>query len=224
MAASAVGAQVAAFRRLFPDARMALIDGNAGDGVGVETGQADLFDGVRQSRPTPRLLADLARKHNATLCLCECDRVKRKMLIEGFPAATVVSSHREAAAFALKGFNYALWLSDPCGYAGHGVEHMRTVADIFHSDFIIILNELALERVRGARGSPHWLPHQKYTPMLQPSWWLQQLPKRYLARSPLINQSPGFHFRLLVASNFLTDGVKRMRKVEIITRQQEGRR
>jgi hypothetical protein len=223
MIGSVVGAQVAAFRRIFPDARMALIDGNAGGGVGVETRQADLFDGVRHSRPTPRLLTELARNHDAAVCLCERDRAKRNILTKEFPAATVVSSHREAAAFAVNPpFQYALWLSDPCGYSGHGIEHMRAVAlTILRSDFVIVLNQGALERALAVNHSPYWRAHQKYTPMLQPPWWLQQIPKRFLARSDLVKQSSNFHFRLLVVSDFLTDGVRRMRKVEIITRQQK---
>jgi hypothetical protein len=52
--------------------------------------------------------------------------------------------------------------------------------------------------------------------MLQPSWWLQQLPKRYLARTPVVKQSANFHFRLLVISSFITDGVRRLRNIEVI--------
>jgi hypothetical protein len=219
LAAKAVGAQIGAFRRLFPQARIILIDGNAGDGDGVELKQFDLFAGVQKSRSTAQLLCDLADEHGATLCLCERDRAKRHRLALLFPAATIVANHAEAASLALTGFNYALWLSDPCGYAGHGVQHMRKVAtQILRSDYIIIMNELALKRVVGAKGSAYWQPHQKYTPMLTPAWWLGQLPKRFLARTPVINQSSGFHFRLMVVSNYITNGVKRLRDIEIIPR------
>jgi hypothetical protein len=139
----------------------------------------------------------------------------------------VVATQQEAAAFALKGFDYVLWLSDPCGYAGHGIEHMRTVAQggrgngvhrILRSDFVVIFNEHALNRVLGARHSIYWQTHQKYVDMLEPAWWLNQLSKRYLARTPVIKQSNAFHFRLLVLSDFITDGVRRLRNVEIIPR------
>jgi hypothetical protein len=231
MAKKVVGAQVGAFRYRFPDANMILIDGNAGDGYGVELQQFDLFDGVTNSKPTPHILADLAREYGCTLCLCEAKRKKRELLSEQFPNALIVATHREAAALAISGgHDYVLWLSDPCGYAGHGVEHMRRltmpmqgkVQRIMRSDFVIIFNELAVNRVVGARDAPEWQPHQKYVPMLQPTWWLQQLPKRYLARTPVIKQSSGFHFRLMVVTDFLTDGVKRLRHVEIIPRQQGG--
>ena len=212
----AVGAQVAAFRWRFPDAKMLLIDGNAGDGDGVPMRQLDWINDA-QSRPTPQLLADLARKHNATLCLCERNRAKRKLLAVRFPGVNIVSSHAEAAKVALDGFNYVLWLSDPCGPAGHGVEHMRKVAmQVLRSDFVIALNEHTLERFVGAAHSPFWKPHQKYVPMADPTWWLGELPKRFLARTPIIKQSSNFRYRILVISDFVTDGVKRLRNIEII--------
>jgi hypothetical protein len=215
---TAASGQVAAFRCVCPDEPIVLIDGNAGDGVGVQLRQADLFEGPQFSRSTPKLLSDLADHHQATLCLCDHERAKRRLLAEKFPNAHVVASQQEAAEFAIdNGFKYALWLSDPCGYAGHGVEHMHKVAvQIVRSDFIIVFNEGALLRAVSVAHSPYWRKHQEYAPMLAPSWWQQQLQKRYLARSQLINQSNGFHFRLLVASNFLSDAVRRQRKVEIV--------
>jgi hypothetical protein len=165
------------------------------------------------------LLADLAEKYGATLCLCERNGLKRLSLARSFPGATIVATHAEAAALALTGFNHVLWLSDPCGYAGHGVEHMRAVAmRIPRSDFVIVFNALALDRVVGAKHSPYWAPHQKYAPMRLPAWWLAQIPKRFLARTPVIKQSAGFHFRMLVVSDFMTDGVRRLRNIEIIPR------
>jgi hypothetical protein len=190
--------------------------------------QLDLLEGVQISKPTPRMLDELAKRHDCTLCLCEAKRMKRQLLKEQFPEAIIVATHSEAASLAIRGnYDYALWLSDPCGYAGHGVEHMRRltmpvvrkVQRIMRSDFVIIFNEHAVKRVIGASHSVYWQPHQKYAPMLDPQWWLQQLSKRYLARTPIINQSSGFHFRLLVASDFLSDGVKRLHKVEIIPAQ-----
>jgi hypothetical protein len=222
MADKAVSAQVGAFRRLFPTARMLLIDGNAGDGNGVALNQFDLFSGVRTSRSTAMLLHDLAHRHNATLCLCERDRAKRHRLSLQFPDAAILDDHARAAEFALTGFNYCLWLSDPCGYAGHGTEHMRKIAtQILRSDFVIVMNELALRRVAGVAGSPYWQTHQKYTPMLAPTWWLRELPKRFLARTPVVKQSTGFHYRLMVVTNYLTDGVRRIHNLEIIPREEK---
>jgi hypothetical protein len=227
MAERVVGAQVGAYRYRFPDAKMLLIDGNAGDGFGVELQQFDLFDGVRKSKATPHILAELADAHSCTLCLCEAKREKRRLLRGQFPEALIVASQCEAATFAVRGgYDYAMWLSDPCGYAGHGVEHMRrltvpmsnNVQRIMRSDFVIIFNEHAVNRVVNVRHSPYWQTHQKYAPMLQPAWWLQQLSKRYLARTPVIKQSNNFNFRLLVISDFITDGVKRLRNIEIIPR------
>lgn len=228
MAQRVAGAQVSAFRYRFPGARMLLIDGNAGDGLGVDLAQFDLFLGTKESKPTPRMLMELAEQHSCTICLCETDRKKREFLKQRFANALIVANQREAAMLAINGdFDYVLWLSDPCGYAGHGVEHMRAIAlakgggklqKILRSDFAIICNDLALNRVNGARHSPYWQPHQKYMPMLEPTWWLQQLSKQWLARTPVIKQSPGFHFRMIVISDYIADGVKRLRNIEIIPR------
>jgi hypothetical protein len=226
MAERVVGGQVAAFRSRFPDARIILIDGNAGDGFGVELDQRDLF-GVHSSKPTPRILAELAVRYGCTLCLCEFKRKKRQLLEMQFPEARIVATQCEAASLAIRGgYDYALWLSDPCGYAGHGVEHMRRitmiastkVSRIMRSDFVIVFNEHAVNRVVGASHSIYWQPHQKYTPMLDPAWWLAQLSKRFLARTPIIHQSTNFNFRLMVVSDFLSDGVKRLHHVEIFPR------
>lgn len=219
IAAKAVGGQVAAFCMRFPAAKKLLIDGNAGDGLGVELEQRDLFM-TKCSRATARLLDELAEEHGATLCLVEKNRDKRRSLIARFPKAIVVASHKEAADLALDGgYNFVLWLSDPCGPAGHGVDEMHRVAmRILYSDFVIVLNERALHRFQAVTHSSYWFPHQKYIQMLEPKWWLGQLPKRYLARTPLIKQSGNFHFRLLVISDYLTHGVQRLRKVEIVPR------
>jgi hypothetical protein len=220
LAGKAVSAQVAAFRRRFPTARMILVDGNAGDGEGVDVAQGDLFVGSHKSRPTPHLLSDLAKEHGCTLMLCEQELRKRRLLVQAFPDALIVSDHAAAASYVIKeGFNYALWLSDPCGPKGQGVEHMRQVAlRILRSDFVIIFNEVGPHRFIGVKHSPYWQKHQKYVPMLQSEWWLEQIPKRNMARTQVIKQSSGFHFRLIVISDFLTDGVKRMRGIEITTR------
>jgi hypothetical protein len=58
--------------------------------------------------------------------------------------------------------------------------------------------------------------------MLHPAWWLEYLPKRYLARTPVFKQSANFHFRLLVITDFVTDGVKRLRNIEVISRQEKN--
>lgn len=215
----AAAAQVAAFRQKFPGAQIILIDGNAGDGEGVEMQQRDLFVNQCESEPTPRVLADLATAYGATLCLCERVAGKRSKLKARFPDAVIVPDHKAAAALALRGFNYALWGSDPCGPAGHGLDQMRRVAmGILRSDFIVVSNEGALGRFIGVAHCPNWQKHQAYTLQLAPAWWLAQLPKRYLARTPLIKQSQNFHFRLLIISDFIADGVSRMRNVEIIER------
>jgi hypothetical protein len=219
----AAGAQVAAFRQKFPHAQIILIDGNAGDGAGVEMQQRDMFVRSCESEPTPQVLADLAATYHATLCLCEHDVGKRRMLKARFPDVRIVPDQAAAADLALRGFNYALWTSDPCGPKGHGLYSMSRIAlGLLRSDFIVVSNEGALSRFIGVAHCPSWQKHQVYTLQLDPAWWLAQLPKRYLARSPLINQSQNFHFRLLVISDFLTEGVRRMRNVEIIERSNGG--
>jgi hypothetical protein len=84
--------QVASFRLAYPQAPMLLIDGNAGDGKGVEI-PSDLFntDRIKRkvSRSTPELLSDLASDHHTQLCLCEKNKDKRLILKDYFPEAYI---------------------------------------------------------------------------------------------------------------------------------------
>jgi hypothetical protein len=217
--AKVVAAQVAAaFRSRAAPSRAILIDGNAGDGGGVILNQADLFDGAVCSQSSAALLMRLGREYGATVCLCDKDIRKRETLFRLFPSATIVESHAQIPRLA-QNYNYALWLSDPCGPAGHGMEYMRAVANsILRSDFVIAFNEGSVTRMLGTKSG--WDTHcTKYGPMMDPQWWISQLGKRYLARTPIIKQSEAFRFRLLVASHYLADAILRIQNVEIIRKE-----
>lgn len=217
--AKAVSGQVCAFRARCPTDRILLVDGNAGEGIGVKKTQSDLFEGDTLSQPTAQILTDLAeRVGGADVVLCDNDPRKRAMLWQRFPQAIILADHREIPYIIRPEHHYALWLSDPSGYAGHGVEHMRAVAERVLCDFVVNLNEHALRRVFKTKG-PKWDPHRvKYRGMLEPDWWLDKLGKRLIARTRLIRASPNFHFRVMVISNFLADSARRAPFVEIITK------
>jgi hypothetical protein len=222
--ARVVGSQMAAYRYLHPDHRILLVDGNAGDGLGVPQAQGDLFGSEPLSRPTPRLMTDLAAADgNADVCLCETDRRKRAALYSRFGhmlGVTVIADNCEAARALDNKHRYAIWLSDPCGPKGHGVQHMRTFAARLPCDFVVIFNERSTERI-AATCQPNvaWQTSRRlYAPMLDPQWWLDGFRKRYLARSRLIQQSPNFGYRVMVISNYLADAARREPFTEIIER------
>ena len=205
--------QANAYRVTHPNDRVALIDGNAGDGRGTILPQADLFDGPKKSATTPKTLEVIAEDigGNCDLILSESSHTKRIALRQLFPTAFTVDSHDKAPDLLCIEHRYALWLSDPCGYSEHGVTAMRRVAlrPDFRSDFIIVFNEGSLCRLKGTK-SPKWDPHREfYLPMLDPSWWAKTLQKRWVARTRLIKQSAGFCFRLLIVADFLGDVAKR---------------
>jgi hypothetical protein len=143
--------------------------------------------------------------------LCEKDRARRAALRQSFPRAIHLDSHDKAADLLGADHRYALWVSDPCGYSGHGVEAMRRIARRpgLRSDFVIVLNQGALDRLIGTKGEM-WEKHRNlYLPMAKAWWWGEQLQKRWVASSKLIKQSRGFQFRLIVVADFLGDAACR---------------
>jgi hypothetical protein len=224
--AKVVGGQVGAYRRLHPQHGMLLIDGNAGDGEGVPKMQGDLFDGVVLSQCTPLLLTESARHiGNADICLCDRDKKKRTLLRQQFPNATVVANHCDIASVIRDHHRYALWLSDPNGYADHGVSQMAEIARRVLCDFVVVLNIGALDRAlntkaTGATGAGRACAtmRDRYAGMDEPLWWLDRLNKRFLARSRLINQSPNFRYHVMVISNFLSDAARRDPFIDIFER------
>jgi hypothetical protein len=215
-------AQVMAYRKRYAHARIVLIDGNAGDGAGIMSNQSDLFDGPVFSVATPVLLNEIAEQAGHTdLYLCEKNYAKRRELREQFPHAVILADHNDVARFiAQQGnpYRYALWLSDPCGPAGQGVAAMRALGrQIPHCDYVVILNEGAIQRIAATKPeSLAWAPHrEKYPPMLEWQWWLKQLDRRYIARTGLVQQSPGFKFRMLVVANYLAETCRRAPFTEI---------
>lgn len=222
MIGKAVGGQVGAARMLFPKRRLLLIDANAGDGDGVSTLQFELFSGeLRGSRPTPQLMVELAQSvGNADVCLVECSRAKRSKLWQRFghnKNVKIVASHAEIAAVIRPEHGYGLWLSDPCGPAGHGVEYMRLINNHLLCDFVVVFNE---GNVMRALCTTHgWETYiKRYGNMIQPQWWLEQLEKPYMARTRIIPASQNFHYRVLVISKFLSQAVRRSPFVELIDR------
>jgi hypothetical protein len=213
-----VSSQVAAYRYLHPSDRILLIDGNAGDGIGIRNG----FEGELLSRPTPQLMTELgALVGNADVCLCESDKRKRAELFSRFgrmPGVTIIADNCEVRSVIRGEHRYALWLSDPCGPKGHGVQHMLKIDRRLPSDFIVIFNETSTGRIAHTRDVAWQKSRCLYAPMLDPQWWFDSFRKRYLARSRLIRQSPNFGYRVMVISNYLADAARRDPFNEIIER------
>jgi hypothetical protein len=207
-----VSAQVYSYRHKHRAQRILLIDGNAGDGEGVCTGQNDLFEGMQHSRPTAQILMQLAaRVGNTDVVLCDHDNKKRLALMRRFPEAIVVEAHEDIPKH-VRGHEYAVWLSDPCGYAGHGVEAMaRLVARLPISDFVVALNEGALNRVLHTQ-SRHWrLARERWAKLEDPQYWLSMLSKKEMHRSARrIAGSQNFRYRILLISNYTSHAAKRL--------------
>jgi hypothetical protein len=212
-----VGAQIAAFR-VRNNGRILLIDGNAGDGHGVEKPQADLF-GDNPSCATAEMLVEMAeRDGNADALLCEADKGKRAELASRFPRAIVIGDHAGAPQFATSEYVYAIWLSDPCGPSAHGVPHMRILADRIRSDFVVILNEGWITTRLAGTDDDRWkIARERYLPMASPDWWVEALNRKHLSRtSRIINGAANFNYRVLIISNFLSQGVSRQPLFEVI--------
>jgi hypothetical protein len=204
-----VSGQVAAFRIKHPSGRILLIDGNAGDGFGVKRLQLDLF-GDDLSVSTPELLVQLGEKlGNADVVLCEKDPAKRRILARRFPQVPLVRDNALALQYIRQDHVFALWLSDPCGPAGHGAVHMRAVADLLPSDFIVVINDGGIHRIRSTV-SPRWqTSRERYAEMIEPGWWRQAVQRPRESRTPLIRGSQGFHYHIAVLSHHLSDSARR---------------
>jgi hypothetical protein len=201
--------QVAAFRVKHPTGRILLIDGNAGDGFGVKQLQGDLF-GENLSVSTAELVVQLGESlGNVDVVLCEKIPAKRDVLARRFPQVPVLKDHALAPLCIRRDHAFALWLSDPCGPAGQGVAHMRAVADLLPSDFIVVVNDGGIRRM-AATVSPKWrTSRERYAEMIEPGWFCEALQRPREARTPLIRASNGFHYRIAVLSHHLSDSARR---------------
>lgn len=199
--------------------RILIIDMHAGDGVGVDELQLDLFGGNPSCATAELALRLAADVGNADVVLCEKDRNKRALLEEQFPDAKIIGDHARAAELIRNDHVWSLVINDPNGYSKHGIEHMRTIARRVPSDFIIIFNEGALKRLLGMNDDavydnafPESVRQKKveYEWMMQPVEWMQRIGRRRMVRSEkLIKASSNFHYRVMLVADYLTDAAKR---------------
>lgn len=139
---------------LRPGDRMAIIDMHAGDGKGVLASQPDLFRGPKSiaSAATAIRLADAARREGV-ICdvfLCERNRVSRRELVNQFSGVQIIGNH--ATLPDLTKYRWALTLNDPNGPRDHGDDVLRRIAkEVPLSDFLIVVNEIALDRIVGVK-------------------------------------------------------------------------
>jgi hypothetical protein len=210
----AVRSQVFAYREKHPRARIVLIDGNAGDGVGVPI-PGDLFCDGGLSCPTAQTLTEIADLIGAMVILCETVFAKRERLKALYPRALVLSNNKLAARRIPEHCDHVVWLSDARGQraAEVGIEPMGAVAARrdFTSDFIIVQNVAGHRRGRGT-SSPVHEKTRSYLEQTLKSFWFDLLNKTEIAATDLIPQSPGFVFRLLIAANHISDYAARKAK------------
>lgn len=186
-----------------------IIDMHAGDGRGVEQPQMSIF-GTNPSRTTSELAVALSHNLRADVVLCEKDKERRAALSKRWPAMSVLRNHRLAAAQISNEHRWTLVINDPNGPRDHGLEHMQAIAERLPiADFIIILNEAALDRCAGVEDERYRAGMAKYEWMNDHREWGIRLGRRQIAVSKLICQSGNFRYRILVAANFLASATKK---------------
>jgi hypothetical protein len=224
VACKAATGQLAMARKVFPAVRMVIVDGNAGEGMGVEPAQPDMFMDVR-SESTPELAVRLGREFNCDVVLCEKRADRRLKLTERFGRETLVTildDHGKAPAIAAaRSYQYALTISDPCGPSGHGVEQfLQRISHIVErSDFITILNMKFLFRLDGVHTPNKGWDRSKelYSPMRHASYWMQALGRRRASQTEVFNSSNGFSWRMFVIANHLSSGATRRPFSEVLS-------
>lgn len=226
-----VVSQMMAYRVSHPDDRILLVDGNAGDGVGVPElkDQNDLFGHQTTSRPTAQMMVELANDDgNADVVLCEKDQKKRASLMHLFRDVIVLENHSEAIRHIRPVHKYAIWLSDPCGASHHGVDHMvafdrKLRGNRLPCDFVVIFNEQFMDRLSGVhKPNKGWQTSKKlYLPMDDPQWWLQQTNKSVMARTVRFDGGPSFKYRVMLLSNYLGRAAQCRPFVEVIRREEK---
>lgn len=220
-----VGGQASAYRLKNPGT-IAIIDGNAGDGLGVERPQLDMF-GPNRSTTTAELAMRIADDiGNAVVILCEKLDDRRAALRSRFRDAIILDDNAKAMSAIPSNCKYAVWISDPCGPSDHGVDAMREVASAMRSDFVIAFNEGWISsRCAGLTGEcenevarrASRTMRDRYLPMIEtPTWWADQLRRERLARTPIINGAQNFRYRVIVAANVLSDSARRRPFEEVL--------
>jgi hypothetical protein len=212
--------QAYAYHVMHPQARMIGIDTHAGDGEGVEVPQMHLF-AATPSPSTPNILIDIAKKLEfRQVVLCEKNRDRRDHLekqvssITSVPI-TVVGDNADVSALDFSGYDWALQIMDPCGYAQYNKLSPLPIP----ADYVLTFNDGALNRLLSMTDGPvttdnEWTQRVRemkpvYEWMESLREWSLRLKRRYAARSELIAQSPEFRFRILVIANGLGDYIRR---------------
>lgn len=210
-----VGGQLGAWR-LRNKGQIAIIDANAGDGLGVEMPQLDLFEDVHSTTTAELAVLIGERDLCARVILCERDKQRRIALADAFPGTIIVSDNASALDALPPGCEFAVWISDPCGPAGHGLDAMKKFARSIRSDFVIAFNEGAVRRIASTVDDIWLTSRERYRPMIESeTYWADALARRRLARTPLIQGARNFRYRVLVAANFLSNSALR-RPFEIV--------
>lgn len=190
-----------------------LVDANASDGIGVDEPQGDLWE-PKKSQSTAEVAIQTAEAVGGDVILCEIDIAKRAVLKQRFghlPNVTITSHHREAHKYLNeRSYAYILWISDPCGPAGQGVQEMRDAAQHPNIDFVIVFNEgfvrNQLRGIKKANPDPRALAsyrssQRKYGWTLNYPEWARRLRRSRITVSRYQRQTARFNFRIFIVSN-----------------------
>lgn len=212
--AKAIQGQMMKYIVRHPNDMVLAIDGNAGDGHGVLKDQID-WERPNMSPTTSSIFSRLQQKNpKIDVVLCEKERSRRYDLETRYPSIPVIGNNVAAPDHVRRDHRYGLWSSDPTGPEGHNVDAMIEFSRRLPSDFVVVVNYNWLNRFTG-KSSPRLAPHQKYAWMIDPAIWADRLNRRHVWQTPLYAMSPGFHYRVLVIANYISDAVKR-RPFEVV--------
>ena len=203
-----------------------IVDMHAGDGNGIEKHQLVLpflekeFHEYMLSEPSPRLADKWARQCTpiAEVILCEKQADHRAHLEHFFASHThvrIYPNHNLLEKEDLSRYAWIFVFNDPNGPAWHGITVLDHIAQHPKADFLIVVNELAIQRhsalspqgpvgesprIQGARATS-----QRDVWMLDPENWQRRLNRQWVAWHRTTINNPAFHGRVIVASNYLNE-------------------
>lgn len=207
------------------------IDMHAGDGEGIRYGEGDLFGHTQRSKASSMVLYEQSKSHgNFDTVLCEIKPERRELLHPKFPDAMILKDHADIKHYLetlKKKPAWGILICDPCGPKEMGLEALKTLCrEIQYLDIVMAFPHGGIVRPLGLRkDGPNPISaknantsQKRYGWMLDcnnidkygmpyPSLkWVNVFSRRHLVcSSSVITRSKGFHYRIMVASNFLPE-------------------
>jgi hypothetical protein len=219
------------------EARILLIDTNAGDGRGVRKAQMSIrFDGDEGegefSEPTALVQARLHGEIGAAgLMACEKNPERRlslrREILSLVPSAIILDDNQRLLNVDFNPYDYALVVCDPCGYSEREL-HWEVLQHIasrprLRSDFIFTHNRSAWGRLMGMSDESKPFEPQavravrqskaKYVWQMDLEQWAARLNRNGAARTRIaIRQSGNYSPQFIVVANHFGDCISRNRQ------------